>query len=405
MGSWFRSKKNETPPPSLSTSTYSGSDSYTPAATTLKKSIKEEDDVDSDPMTIKEKSTHRDTWKDIGGENFMTMDDLHHSAKKEPDQFDNASARMKAGNVDFHEINDEFMLADVDTFRQKYEPPHAVDLNDSELQKILDYERQRLLNKDRLLDDRMYEFIVNVSGATNTNLDRILPQSTVVNYERNQGVRYGPYRGIRPVIQGERDVAVRPAVSPVARGTIFSSPPAKRAAVSDIGPAPPTGRLPALPVVNEEAIRLAEEEREIRKGESRFRLATGYPWVEKIEVIGQMTLSPKIYFAANKAFTTIRGVNQLQSYLDIEDFHTLIYCDTFEIRILFADLTRLYIAHTDFFFPTRTPLDKNRDRIYQEIWNCLMQMANFEWLPNENRFRRKNSYNRSSRNDLLLKKL
>lgn len=402
--------------PSLSTGTYSGSDTRTSFGSTSKSNAKSEKSDGYDLMGIKEKSTTRDAWQDK--ENIMTREDLDQDAEESRVIFKPASARMKAGNVDFDEVNDDFMTTDVDTFRDRFKPPHTVDLNDDELQQILDYERKRLVNNDQLLDDRMYEFIVYVAGGTNMNLDRVLPVSTVTNYRGNVGARYNPYRNIR---------TIAPTTEPTAGGQPFTPPapvvlgspvysrranlPPPSVPIPPIPSTPVSGGGPSSrPVINprstsEMAIRLAEEDRERKSEGNRVRLATGYPWIEKPQVIGQMSLSPKIYFAVKKAFSTIMGVDQLRSFRSIEDFHVLIYTDTTEIRTLFADLTRFYMAHADFFFPTRTPLDKNRDRIYQEIWSCLTELSFFEYLPGENKFRRKILYGQPSRGDLLLKKL
>lgn len=369
--------------------------------------------MNGSPMHISDQSSIPDMWSSGGKENMsMTRDELDDS-RGHSVTFQSSSAKLKAGTVNFDDVNDDFMNADVDTFRDTFEPPHVVDLQDDELQKILDFERKRLNNKKRLLDDPMYWFIVNVSGGTNINLERILPQSTVGAYDRNAPVRYSPYSGSRGGGGGSyaTDVAMRNPVSPGAHGLILNSPPpSRRGKAGGKTGAQPAARQPLRQVgnfggVDEAALRLAEEELEERKAENRYRLSTGYPWVEKIEVMGQMTLSPKIYFAANEAFTTIRGVDQLYSYKKIADFHALIYANLIEIRTLFADLTRLYIADTDFLFPTRTPLDKNGDRINQKIWVCLTKFARFEWLPNEERFRDKSVSYSQSLDQLLLKKM
>jgi len=321
--------------------------------------------------------------------------------------FDKAEAKLYSGVVEFENVYNNFQTTTVQQFRDRFEPPHVVDLTDEELQRGLDYERKRMQNRDEILQDAMYDFIVLVTGNTRTPLNRALPLATQINRDEYglPIVRAGiAATGTGTTSTGAVAPAIGPAVSPYTGGGILGSPPyiktPRHGRPADVGVAP------IVAPGDYRARQLATEAEELQKANNNLRITTAYPWMEKIEVIGRLALSSEIYSAARNGFAKIKNIQQLETFHELDDFYPLIYTSVQEVRAHFADITRWHMANTNFFFPSKTPLDKNHQRIWWELQQSFMSLAEYEWNPYAQEFQKKSGSRIASKDPaaILLRK-
>jgi len=300
--------------------------------------------------------------------------------------------KMRSGVVKFDGVYNKFDVMDTPDFRDNFEPPHVPDLEDEELSQLLTWTKQRIKNKDELLNDKMYDFLVLVSGASNTPMSRSLPGTT--NTRQGTVPGFGGMGGTQLTTAGPTGIATRTGISPSVQGGLLYSPPYNPGLTSPtrsnrIARGEVVQPLPLASPTEQRAIRLAMEREQEQKSENNTRLLTGYSWIEKPEVIGLMTVAPPIYFAANSAFAMIKNITNLKTFHVLEDFHPFIYSNLQEVRVLFATLTRLQMATTDVLFPTRTNLENTNNRINQQTYCALQRLMNYKWNPEEHEFSKK----------------
>lgn len=336
------------------------------------------------PMHISQNTFTPDAWdEDVNQEDkeqYVPYESSYIQNRPKKVQFDLSGAKMYGGQVRFEDINDDFNTMDVKTFRDRFEPPHVPDLEDEELEEILTYERKRLSNKNKILNDKMYEFIVLVSGGTRRSIARVLPRSTGTSGEVGpSNYRSGQFTSLGG--GGSTGFATTgTTLSPAPRETL-GSPPFHRRVERRGGN---VVRRPPITLTenereNAEAIRMAEEDDELDKFENRQRLQTAYEWVEKVEVIGLMDLAPDIYKGASRAFTILTSIDQTDTFKSMKNFYPFIYTDITQVRECFADITSYCVGKGEFFFPTRSSLDANWMRMNNEIYNTIMQLSVYTW--------------------------
>jgi hypothetical protein len=346
------------------------------------KDIKYDKKKKRDPMKMTEQKFIRDDW----GEEEPSSEEDRADEKENPkrvrcaEQFNKGGGKMYGGVVEFENVYNNFESMDTQTFRNRFEPPHVVDLDDEELQEVTEYINKRIKNKREIWKDMMNEFIVLVSGMAKIPLNRIYQGSATP-----QIAQYPRAEAPISAISGA-GAATGTVLTPVRRSDIFLSPP--RMAVNTNRPGsripPPTGPPPpiAAPRVNpedERATRLALEKREEYKYGNSLRIASAYSWTEKPEVIGLISIAPEVYAAAMRAFVNLRSIDKFSTFRELENFNPIIYSEIPDVRILFAEITSFFIARSNFIFPSRVPLDKMGDRINVDLWISMMKMSKFSW--------------------------
>jgi len=350
--------------------------------------IEKESEEESEEENEKENQQNRLETKKKKSMNLLSRNTKNRELKKQGKlSFVPGSAKMYAGTVTFDETYNKFLSMGPEELRNKYQPPHTPDLTNEELDKLLDYQKKRISNKQVLLDDEMWDFINMVAGGTKKEVRKIFQTTTSRSLgSQNFGNIYGNPTTNRTssnrLIQGS--TAIGSALSPPEEPTLVSP---------RISPNQYTKNLRFRNTVenessDEEEINhqtQAEMEEQI-KYQNKLRLASAYNWIEKPEVIGLMTVAPDIYTATNAAFVRLRSVRQLISYTYMNDFLPLIYTNIPDIRFLFASLTSFCLAKTNYFFPSVVPLEKLNDKIEEEIKHLLPLFTKFQWNPNTQTF-------------------
>ncbi len=365
--------------------------------------------------TIKFKDTDSifdipDSFPDDDDDGYNSNSSSSSSKKKSKSKRTYSEAQLRGKRVVFDDVYDDFKSGNQEKLRRK-EPPFVAKLTNEELTELTSYIVQKNEAKAHIQSDPYYLFVQLVAGATNTNPD------FYIKSVGGKGVVGGPGRAIiSPLNRGGGGTAfggggsptfVHPTGTPSALPSrrestspseLSSVPrPGRRLIVDedteseeeeDEDPRDPTfgeqgqqttspqqqptrinisgeqhGRLPQRGISDERLIQLLGDERWrplVEDHISRIRQFENLPWLERIETLGIMDLSPNIYYGMNQAYQEIlrNNKNFTITGTTIDD---LIQDE--QMRINFVGVTAGIIGISETQHPTRPSLDAREKRL------------------------------------------
>ncbi len=274
--------------------------------------------------------------------------------KLEPDRegedSSRAAGKMGPGYAVFEDIYHDFDRSDPTAVRDRNAPPYAPRLSEGETFAMVEWERNKIRSRSRLREDKLWRFLQLFASFTGRNdASRLLTGPT----RRFPGIGPGTSAGVAPrtfktEFSPSKGSPQIPPLSP-------SSPPGSTTSQKS-SPVPPP---------------LATSLEDWR----RLRSASG--WLEEPDVIGTMDLSPEVYGHVMEAFTMI--TMKLPNMSELTSFEPFINTDVKQVASLFAKLSAMVSADTDFFFPTRNAFDANSARIERKIQGIIAGLGTFAW--------------------------
>lgn len=330
------------------------------------------------------------------------------------------SGRLETGRVTFEEIHDEFRTMDPDELQKRHKTPYASIVTPGEVDEMRDWAIRKIKSKDRLRNDKMYDFITMVASFMIREPMRLLKTPTGIKRPPPGGIpgtgvpgrtvrrTFAPPTGdpggpvLGPTVVAQTPPSPLPPRTPLERSPGgFLSPvgtPRIRSPQDQPPPPPPLfGEGEELFPLRGAGFRDQQEELRAREAENAQRMFSLTYWLESPEVIGAMDISADVYGHAKLAFAQLKM--RIPHYKNVDNLHRLIDTDEDIIRTYYAQLTAMASNMNRFLNPTRTPLDRNEHRIRKHITMLVQALARFRWDSKKNDFVKYNQYGDHWRSD------
>lgn len=330
------------------------------------------------------------------------------------------AGRLETGRVTFDEIHDEFRTTDPNELQRQHKTPYASIVTPEEVDTMRDWAIRKTESKNRLRNDKMYDFITMVAAFMNREPTRLLKTPTGIKRPPPGGMPGtgvpgrttrrtlapptgdpgGPILG--PAVVAQTPPSPLPIYTPIERteeGVLWSPVGSPRIRSPQDRPPPPPPRLLGAAGEEEEGLifplraagfRNEQQELRAREAENAQRMFSLTYWLESPEVIGMMDISADVYGHAKLAFAQIKM--RIPHFRNVDNLHRLIDTDEDIIRTYYAQLTAMASSMNSFFNPSRTPLDRNEHRIRKHISMLINSLSRFRWDPKKNDFTQHNQY-------------
>ena len=303
-----------------------------------------------------------------------------------------ARVRMEDGQLIDEEVYEDFQRMDAQEIQERFKPPYAPTLETHEVQTMLDWEKRRIEQRQRLRHGKFQQFIRNVAGFLHMQPDRLL----------GSPVGEGSFRGAGASPYGQSTIpqnALQTILAPPQLGGVIPLGPLD---VSSL-PVPPPGPTPPaqvkgksdeadVPFLASDVVPTQEGARsltpqelaQIQEHENAQRLYTAKSWMETAPVMGLQDLAPGLAGHADMAYTLV--TQRVASMRDVPNAEALIHTDVVQVQTLFARLTAWLMSETNFFEPTRQTYDANAARIRQHVHFVLRALGHYTWDPHRRDF-------------------
>jgi hypothetical protein len=274
-----------------------------------------------------------------------------------------SSKRLKGSRILFPPIQNVFLGEDLDDIR-KQQPPYVPRMTDDELQQVIDFEKQRMITKEKLNKDPYQKFINMVAGITHMAVSRLLNSPS--------GKEGGPSN---VAFGGGGKTTLTSGISPISHGgdnPLLSPPRQRRNEQQPIFE-------PRFTESRENNTDLLQNfsKREIREKTEdyvvRARMFANLAWIERPDVLGITDMSPELYGNVRDAHSRITSRCEGLKSSTIEDFIE----EDGQISEFFARLVSSLIKLNHFDSGTNSQFAKNRKNYETDVELAIRKLKNY----------------------------
>lgn len=285
--------------------------------------------------------------------------------KTEVKKHSKGSLDLHKGRFTVDDIHSRFMRGDVEDIIESGRPPYAPDAAamGPSIEKMIEYTRTRIRQKDKLESDPTYQFIVMVAGFSNTNIKQYWVPPLLDETGRRAILQASGEGGRRGDGGGDSVAAYGGLEADPRRVMGMLSTPAHPYGREEQGPT-----RSAFDMNSDEGAKryILERERSadqaVKRRTSRIAMANEGIWMSELEVNGLGRPAPTVIAAIELAHQQVQQFAPRLTGVPLKYF-----IEGRDVRVNFAQLTAWLIGRSRVAFPTRWYSQKVVDGIENTI--------------------------------------